>query len=268
MIEDKAVTVCTTYFKEAGMPSTALWRTCRKYRIKLHAFGTESRFESFLRTKMIPLRDFVARVKTKFVMFLDGNDTFLVAPLCDILRSYEELTAGRTPLLIGSESENWPYPFLKLALDERAKKAGAKSKFRYLDPGLVLGERRTVLKAFDTIIESVEQYRKELPEVKTQTIEDDVGLWALNICAGRVDPVIDYGCQIIAALKNCAPESYGVRDGRLLLHVTKTAPHIIHCNGHRSFDRKRLHILYREATGDKKIIAKLRRSPARDAVCG
>jgi hypothetical protein len=49
-------------------------------------------------------------------------------------------------------------------------------------------------------------------------------------------------------------------DGKLELLSTKTKPHVVHCNGHRSFDRKRLHILYREITGDHSHIAKLRRS--------
>jgi hypothetical protein len=272
-VRKQDVTVCTTYYKKPrGLP-TALVRTCSTFKIKLHEFGTGRKFVSFLETKLIPLRDFVSGVKTKYVLFLDGNDTFLVSPLEEIMATYEKLTRGKIPLIISSELKPWPYTYLVEYFNKRWKASGSKSPFRYVDPGLVLGETDTVFRVLDQIVDSVPYYREQLenrtyrdirtgrviPKTPEYIITDDVGLWCLNMKDGRIDTVIDYGCEIMAPLMNCAGDTYWPDHGKLYLKLTKTCPHIVHCNGGRSFDRKRLPWLYKAITGFRGKIRKLRR---------
>lgn len=256
------VTVCTTFYDDGKEP--VLVASCRKWDIPLRKFGTANRFEGFLKTKVIPLRDFVAKVKTQYVMFLDGNDTFFVSPLEKVMQTYQELVGDHHKYLIGSEFGNWPYDQYHDDLVRKAKATGTKSPFHFTDPGLLVGETEAVHKALVQIVDSVPGYAKRMPDVPRKIMEDDVGLWVLNMIDEKVDPWIDYDCRMIIPLKGLEWNDYSFHKGRLHCHLTNTWPHIIHCNGHRSLDRKTFRRAYRALVedGDEKVY-KLMRVPSR-----
>ncbi len=231
------ITVCTTFYDDGTVPS--LVTSCRKWVIPLTTFGTERKFEGFLKTKMIPLRDFLRTVKTKYVMFLDGNDTFFVVSLDAVMRTYFDMVGSKHKYVIGSEHTCWPYRTLASEmLTDRARATGTSSPFCFLDLGLVIGETEALVDAFNRVVASAEPYAKLMPEVPRYILEDDVGLWMLNILEKKVDPLIDYDCRIMIALRKMDWGDFSFRDGRLYSKLTDSWPHIIHCNGRRSIDRK------------------------------
>ncbi len=248
------ITVCTTYYKKAGAPATALVRSCKRFGIRLQEFGTGNKHETFLKTKLIPLEAFVGSVKTSHVMFVDGNDTFFVSGLSEIAATYERLAEGR--VLIGSELQAWPYKQKAAELKQRARAKGAPGRYMFIDNGLIMGPTSAVASMLQTLIASVEHYREQYSPrpgrlgYPRRLIEDDVGLMVLNLCDGKVDPVIDYGCQMICALKRLEEEKYRATLGGLHCLETGSHPHIVHCNGNRRVDRNRLGVIYKAITGD------------------
>ena len=231
-------TVCTTYFKKPGAPESTLVRSCRRQEIHLEEFGTENKHETFLKTKLLPLAEFLKGVTTPHVMFVDGNDTLILSSLDAMFRTYEKIAAGR--VVIGSELCVWPYKQKRGILERRAREHGARSRYMFIDTGLIMGPTLGVRETLQILIESVEKYRAECRGYSRRVIEDDVGLMVLNICDGTVDPIIDYGCQMICALRNLEDSHYVARPGDLHCLETHSHPHIVHCNGHRYKDRRRL----------------------------
>ncbi len=242
------LTVCTTYFKKPDAAPTALVRSCQRLGIRLEEFGTQNAHDTFLRTKLIPLHAFLGQVQTTHVMFIDGNDTFVLNDLDAISQTYEGLARGR--VLIGSELQAWPYKSKAAQLEHLAHLKGTTSRYRFIDTGLIMGPTALVRQMLAVLIDSVEQYRKQYPAYSRRVLEDDVGLMVLNLCDGKVHPVIDYECRMICALRNLEDNKFLAIAGDLHCFETDSHPHIIHCNGHRRVDRLRLEKVYRCVTGD------------------
>ncbi len=242
------LTVCTTYFKKPDAAPTALVRSCQRLGIRLKEFGTQNAHDTFLRTKLIPLHAFLAQVKTTHVMFIDGNDTFVLNDLDAISETYESLARGR--VLIGSEVQAWPYKSKAALLEHLAHLKGSTSRYRFIDTGLIMGPTALVQQMLAVLIDSLEHYRKQYPAYSRRVLEDDVGLMVLNLCDGKVHPVIDYGCRMICALRNLEDSNWQASRGDLHCLETDSHPHIIHCNGHRRVDKLRFAEVYKATTGD------------------
>uniref|UniRef100_A0A6H1ZG62 PLOD1-3-like GT domain-containing protein n=1 Tax=viral metagenome TaxID=1070528 RepID=A0A6H1ZG62_9ZZZZ len=229
--------VCTTFYDPSGQNAATICTSAARHGIAVANFGAKSRFDGFLRTKLIPLRNHLAGVANDIVLFLDGNDTIIEADEKEILAAWGRFGG----VVVGSELVNWPYAHLKGKMDALAAKAGSKSPYHYLDTGLIMGRRQEVIGVLDAVIASVPQYAAAMPATKKEILEDDVGLFALNITDGRIGVTIDYGCALIAALRNVNDrKAYSFVGGRLFLRATKTKPCVVHCNGHRKVDRLRL----------------------------
>ena len=248
------VTVCTTYWKEPGAPPPVLLRSCAQYGIPVQEFGTANRHITFWRTKLLPLLGFLESVKTSLVMFLDGNDSFVVSPADSILATYRELADGR--VLVGSELVCWPYHQMESYLNRRARAAGSTSPYRYLDTGLLMGPPAvlaTMIRALEPYIDvALEDYTE-----KRSIAEDDVGLFSLAMHDTAIDPVIDYGCRMICAIRNTEDTDWEASEGRFRCLLTDSEPHIVHPNGHRRVDRLRLKAVYAAVTGDGLVADKI-----------
>lgn len=232
------ITVCTTYAKKKqASPFVA---SCKKFGIPVQEFGTERMFTTFLETKIRPLLAFARRVKTPLLMFVDGSDAFMVSPLDELLKTYDSMVGSMQSLIIGAERVVWPYPELTQALNATG-----------LDTGLVIGRPKRIVEVLETVMEQLPFAKSDFPDRKRAIWEDDVGLWSIAIARGQIACMVDRRCQLIAALRNANPDNYTIRNGRLTMKDTGTKPHIIHCNGHRSRDRRRLYELYKTLMGEK-----------------
>lgn len=229
---------CTTYYDPKKRNDSSISLSLAGFGVDIINFGARSPFDGFLRTKLVPLRDFIAGSASDVVVFLDGNDTILTSAPEALLASWESLGGG---VVVGSELASWPYPQRQEAMDRIAASSGSKSPYRYMDTGLIMGKREAVIGVLDTVIGSVKKYRTQLKTVPQKIIEDDVGLFVLNLTDGEIEITIDYQCTMIAALKNVDDnKDYSLANGKLHLNLTGTTPHVIHCNGHRWVDKRRL----------------------------
>jgi hypothetical protein len=229
--------VCTTFFDPKNNKGSVLVQSCKRFGVEVHNFGAQTRFDSFLETKLKPMRDHLSGVSADMALFLDGNDTIMVSEPERILASWEKVGG----VVVGSELQTWPHLHLKPAMDEIAAKSGSKSPYKYIDTGFIMGKRKEVIGLLDTVIDSVAHYKEKMPYLNRRRLEDDVGLFVLNLVDGKIDINLDYKCKFIAALRNIpAEDAYQVREGCLRLNLTGSYPHVVHCNGHRRSDRRRL----------------------------
>jgi len=232
----KMIHVCTTYFDPRQRCVGPLEFSAERFGVSVSNFGWNDKFDGFLRTKLIPLRKHLDSVRANMTMFVDGNDTILTSTLEAIEKTWEKISHSK--VVIGSELVVWPYPELE---QRQVALAGAsKSPYKFVDTGLMIGTTNDLKRLLDIVIDSVPGYEETMLGTPKHILEDDVGLFVLNMLDERIDVTIDYGCEIIAPLKNTDTNDYNVVDGKLHLHLTGTTPHIVHCNGHRSEDRRRM----------------------------
>jgi len=234
--------VCTTYHDPGKRNHGSIHVSGANHGYSIANFGYNSGFDGFLRTKLIPLRDHLVTITAKYSMFLDGNDIVLTSPPEDILATWEEMSGGK--VVIGSELAVWPYKDLRGFLEERAfKKTQGLSPYISIDTGLILGKTKDIISILDTVIDSVPKYTLERPKSPVRIIEDDVGLFALNLNDGAIDVTIDYMCDIIVPIKSTMDHWFEIVDSKFHLLKTNRTPHIVHFNGHRRIDRSRMKVL-------------------------
>lgn len=246
------IVFCTTHAKKLNSPTVF---TAQRRGLAIETFGVNTPFAGFVETKLAGLRKFLEGRTEEYCAFLDGNDIVVVGDEREIMQRYKELTAGRSPVLIGSELCLWPYPHLKADLDATWEKSGSKSAYHYLDTGLMMGPVDALKDILDVLLERVKHYHKTLPnvqlskpadmligyaDVRDYIMCDDVGLWSLALCDGYVEATVDYDCKMICAVLNCPDEDIRMARGRLTYLPTGGRPCFVHGNGHRYVDRKRL----------------------------
>jgi len=239
------ISVCTTYYDPESTSTGSIHTTAKAHGIDVTNFGGASGFDGFLKTKLIPLRKFLDTVTTSMVMFLDGNDVLITSPIDEIVDTWERISGGK--VLVGSELVVWPYP--ELEQRQIALAGDSPSPYKFVDTGLIIGKTEDVKRVLDVVIDSVPGYRSKMVDTPTNILEDDVGLFVLNMVDGNIDVAIDYGCKVIAPIRNTNPSDYTIKDGKLHLGLTGSTPHIVHCNGHRHKDRARMQIVSKTLLG-------------------
>jgi len=237
--------VCTTYYDPDERRVGPLDFSAARFGIGVTNFGAHQKFEGFLRTKLVPLREFAKDRTEDMLLFLDGNDTILTNPLKKLVESWDGF-GGK--VVIGGELKCWPYPFH----EEPMRAKAPQDSFCFMDTGLIFGKRKDVIDILDTVIGSVEGYRLKYPGYPARIIEDDVGLFMLNYVDGKIDIAIDYKCEIIVPMKEVTADWFEIEDGHLRLLKTGTTPHVVHCNGHRCIDKKRMRDISRRLLGVQK----------------
>jgi hypothetical protein len=179
------------------------------------------------------------------VAFLDGNDTIAQAGADGLLSSWESLGSG---VVIGPELVCWPHKFHERPMVDRSPS----EVFHFMDTGLIMGRRESVLLVLDAVIASVPYYREKHPTLPQRILEDDVGLFMLNYVDGNINVTIDYKCSMIAPLRNVPDDWYEIHDRTLHMTKTGTTPGVVHCNGHRNIDARRMKRITEELLGYRK----------------
>jgi len=231
------ISVCTTYYDPRSRRCGMTEYSGKRHGIRMDNFGWGSKFDGFLRTKLVPMREYLRRQKTEFCLFLDGNDLIITSPLEDIFKTWDSMGGG---VVVGSEIQIWPYVEMKQFLIDRATAQFPDTPdpaYRSIDTGFIMGKRKDVLDILDVVIDSEPKYQEEMPDTPIEIIEDDVGLFALNLRDGKIDFKIDYRCDLIVPMKSTLDKWYIIKEGKLHLSKTGSVPHIVHCNGGKSKSR-------------------------------
>lgn len=251
------LTVCTTHYVSPRLPTPVLVRSCERWGVDLKVFGGAHRFDTFYRTKILGMRQFLLSCTSRYVLFLDASDTFFTKPLEELFAAYQKITNQR--VVIGSELVCWPHRSLRRLLRRQAEASGSKSPFCFLDTGLILGPTKVVRKTLARLSRALPAWRRELSATTSNAIiEDDVGMWSLGIRDGIIQPIIDYDCKLIVAMRQLKLEDYEISRGHLKVVATGTEPAIVHCNGQRTRDRKTLRRVYKIITGERPKAEKVR----------
>ena len=239
------LSICTTYYDPYHRRASALDMSLARFGVSATNLGANMAFDGFLRTKLVPLRKFVAGSDSGVVAFLDGNDTIAQVGTRGLLNSWEALGSG---VVIGPELLCWPHDFHERPMVDLSPNEA----FHFMDTGLIMGRREAVLAVLDTVIASVSYYRKKYPDVPQQILEDDVGLFMLNYVDGNISVTIDHKCSMIVPLRNVPDDWYEIHDRKLCVTKTGTTPSIVHFNGHRNIDARRMKIITEVLLGYRK----------------
>jgi len=227
------IDICTTYYDPQHRNANALNASLSRFGSSAKNLGAEMVFDGFLRTKLVPFRAFVADSSSEVVAFIDGNDTISQGGNKGLLSSWKALGSG---VVIGSELVCWPHKFHEQPMIDRSPN----ETFHFMDTGLIMGRREAVLAVLDTVIASVPHYREKYPMLPQRILEDDVGLFMLNYVDGNISVTIDHKCSMIAPLRNVPDDWYEISNHQLHMTKTGTTPNIVHCNGHRNVDARRM----------------------------
>jgi hypothetical protein len=118
----------------------------------IHAFGANTPFESFYRSKIERLKGWLESLPNiyEYVIFLDAHDTFT-------LNFTEEQVYSKLkhPLLISVESGLWPEQSQEWAepLKKLAIKANPKSPLFFINSGMICGKKEVLISSLKEIIE-------------------------------------------------------------------------------------------------------------------
>jgi hypothetical protein len=251
-----SISVCTTYHDKRNLKRGPVHFSGNLHGITVVNFGWKDKFSGFLKTKLIPLKRYLQRQNTDLAMFVDGNDIIFTTPVEEILQTWRDKFGEK--VVVGSEARVWPYKSLSSFLYNRAiEKSGSKSPpFISIDTGLILGNRLEIIEMLEKVINSVDKHRARMPNTPTDIIEDDVGLFALNLSDGTIDYEIDYNADIIVPMKSVLSHWYEIKDGRMDFKKTGSRPHIVHCNGSGSRSKNAMVDMTRQLLGWKKTKVK------------
>jgi hypothetical protein len=243
------VKIFTTFY---GMNVSPIVESGKMFGWEVDTFGTDEKFVSFYETKVLGQIRYLEKTNNQLVMFVDGSDAFVVCGPDEVEALWNNSWRGR--VVVGADRMPWPYPWMRSVF---AKYYKAPSVCKYPEPGIILGMSSDVLEYLNKIRDGFDSWRSQLlltpwgtyASTPEKIIRDDMGLWALAIRDGLIDPVLDVGCLLSTAMKGVRTETIQSVDGRPVNPITRSRSAIWHCNGSKKLCVLSLEDLYSRLLG-------------------
>jgi hypothetical protein len=215
MAAEPRVLVCTVA-TERNDDLARFEESCRSQGMEPEVFGMGRRWRGFGWRQRVLYRNLVRRRRDyDYVLFMDGYDSIVTAPLSEILQKFREM---RTPLLFSAEVVSHPIP------PESYPDETADHRYRYLNAGGFLGELRYALQVMTKVRFFLRRFDCS-----------DQALYAQAHLDQRVEIALDHQCQIFQCLFSCK-EDVTVKGGRYVNSVTGSTPCVVHANSGVGFD--------------------------------
>lgn len=156
-----------------------LLQSCRKFNIDIDIVGKVAEWNGFI-TKWQIMVDYLTQISEEFVCLTDSRDVLYMSDEDTIYNTFIE-NFDRDSIVFNGETQCFPKP-------EFAELHPTSKKYKYLNAGCVIGNKKTLLEASQKVLKLYE---------KTESNDDQFLLQKLfldNKLDGKI--TLDYDCKI------------------------------------------------------------------------
>lgn len=198
-----------SYNLDNSPDSIKLIKSSQFYGYDLEFIGQGNGFRNFRQLKLDLLLSELENVKSDFVMFTDGLDSWFLRD--DALKVFKTFNS---PVVISGNRDWYPTPESEYTMPE------SPTTFRFVCSSQFIGETKAVIDSLNVIRNTYAGFT------------DQEG-WNLCIAKGLIPAVIDYKCKLFLNMTGVNPNEL---DDDFRLKETKNIPVSIHFGGPKGDD--------------------------------
>lgn len=233
------LTVASYPMEDVPVHLAHLAYSARRQRVRLHVRGVGERYGHFL-TKVLSARQWIVTLpeRYRFVLYVDCTDTLFARQLAEACDIFNKIGAS---LVVGAEAISWPV----MEHDWRSLFPPQPGNRRWLNAGMWMGERGTVIEALDTLIDLNRRLSQSSPDDALQDVwrwrehrDDDQFLWQVCQLKQLIPMRPDSDCELFANVATMDRRIVGNVDayldpvsGRVRVLASGSEPAVLHFSG-------------------------------------